>query len=115
MPRQQPYRATKELPRFDPSASAEAGVRLLKAAKVKFALIGRVAVWTYVPPSRQAYTKDVDFAVSHADMTRVMAASRATGLAVKPLDIGGIAIRQAGEVAVDIVDRHPEYARLFAD
>jgi len=109
------YRAKNvaKLPRFDPERSARAGVEILEKAGVGFALAGRVAVWTYLPPDQQAYTKDVDFAVLHKDMGKVASAVSAAGLTGKPMEIGGLAVR-SGDVSVDFVDRHPDLEELFA-
>lgn len=108
------YRTAKtvKLPSFDPTPSAKAGVALLKAAGVKFAIAGRVAVWTYVPPERQAYTKDVDFAVAHRDLTLIAKAAADAGRRLNPLPIGGWGLRERG-IAVDFIDRHPEFTSLF--
>lgn len=108
------YRTRKAppLPFFDPTPSAAAGVALLKQAGVKFAIAGRVAVWTYVPPERQAYTKDVDFAVAHRDLTLIAEAAATAGRRLNPLPIGGWALRERG-IAVDFIDRHPEFSPLF--
>ena len=105
-------RKTPPLPFFDPTPSAKAGVALLKSAGVKFAVAGRVAVWTYVPPERQAYTKDVDFAVAHRDLAAIAKAAIAAGRRLNPLPIGGWALREGG-LAVDFIDRHPDFAPLF--
>jgi hypothetical protein len=100
-------------PTFNPEPSARAGVKVLRAAGVEFAVIGRVAVWMYVPPERQAYTKDVDFAVPHSAFPRVIEAAREEGYSLNPLPIGGWALRAKG-IAVDFIDRHPELGALFA-
>lgn len=104
---------TIKMPSFDPEPSVRAGVKILRAAGVEFAVIGRVAVWMYVPPERQAYTKDVDFAVPPGAMPRVIEAARGSGLTLNPLTIGGWALRGKG-VAVDFIDRCPELGDLFA-
>jgi hypothetical protein len=108
-----PARSAQELPAFDPAPSAKAGVEILELAGVGYALIGRVAVWLYLPPDQHAYTKDVDFAVFHGDLGRIARASVEKGYHPKPLSIGGFAVR-GGPVTVDFVDRHPELSNLFA-
>jgi hypothetical protein len=108
-----PARSAQELPAFDPAPSARAGVEILERAGVGYALIGRVAVWLYLPPEQHTYTKDVDFAVFHADLGRIAKASAEKGYRPKPLSIGGFAIR-GRRVTVDFVDRHPELSKLFA-
>ena len=98
----------------DPMASLEAGVRLATEARVPFALIGRLAVWFYVPPEGQQLTKDADLAVPYGYVDRVVAVARAKGYKVHALRIGGYGVSAPGMV-VDFVDRHPELAQLFSD
>ncbi len=109
-----PCRSADEWPAFDPKPSAAAGVEVLKAAGVPFALAGRVAVWTYVPPQGQAFTKDVDFAVPHGYAEAIVEAAKEAGYRTERLSIGGVGISGQG-IAVDAIDRHPHAAELFAD
>jgi len=102
-----------DLVHFDPEKSARFGLKILAKSGARFALAGRIAVWAYVPPNRQVNTKDVDFAVPHADMPAVLKAALACGRPFRPLEIGGIAFRLE-DVWVDFIDRHPELARLFS-
>jgi len=102
----------KSLAPFDPEDSARFGLSILEDSGAHFALAGRIAVWVYVPPNRQVNTKDVDFAVPHADMPAVLKAAGQSGLPFRPLEIGGIAFRQKG-VFLDFIDRHPELSDLF--
>jgi len=104
----------RELPRFDPAESLRLGLELLKEADVPFALAGRLAVWTYVPPAAHQFTKDVDFAVPYGHTDRVAAAARDHGYEVSELSIGGYGVR-ARKLLVDFIDRHPHLSRLFAD
>ncbi len=103
-----------EYPRFDPNPSARVGVGILRAAGVPFALAGRVAVWTYVPPEGQALTKDVDFAVPYGYAEAIERAAREAGCETSRLSIGGVGIKK-GDISVDFIDRHPHAAELFAD
>ncbi len=107
-------RSASDLPAFDPKVSLAAGVRVLKAASVPFALIGRVAVWTYVPASGQQFTKDVDFAVPYGYSDAIASSAREAGYRVSELSIGGVGVSGQG-VVVDMVHRHPHAAELFAD
>jgi hypothetical protein len=107
-------RRANGLPRFDPNVSADAGVRILRAAGVPFALAGRVAVWTYVPAEGQGFTKDVDFAVPYGYAQAIEEEARRAGYATSRLSIGGVGVRK-GEISVDFIDRHPGAAKLFAD
>jgi hypothetical protein len=107
-------RESGSIPRFDPEPSLTAALDILRAAEVPFALAGRLAVWMYVPPEGQRFTKDVDFAVPYGYADRVAEAARSKGYHPQELTIGGFGIR-AGEVAVDFIDRHPHLTELFAD
>lgn len=103
-----------EYPRFDPNPSARVGIGILRAAGVPFALAGRVAVWTYVPPEGQAFTKDVDFAVPYGYAEAIEKAARAAGCETSRLSIGGVGVKK-GDISVDFIDRHPHAAELFTD
>ena len=91
-----------------------AGVRILRSAGVRFALAGRMAVWSYVPPRGQLVTKDVDFAVPYGYSDAIERAARESGFAVRKLGIGGLGI-DGENVVVDFIDRAPSLTRLFAD
>lgn len=104
----------RELPRFDPNPSVRAGTEILRAAGVSFALAGRVAVWTHVPPNGQAFTKDVDFAVPYGYADVIEKAAREAGFETIRLSIGGVGAKK-GDLAIDFIDRHPHAAQLFAD
>ena len=103
-----------ELPRYDPAEAAKIAVELLREADVPCALVGRVAVWTYVPPAGQQYTKDLDLAVPAGMVDRLKAAAKKRGYAVTDLGIGGIGVRTpAGPI--DFIDRHPYLSALFSE
>jgi len=87
---------------------------VLRAAGVPFSLAGRVAVWTYVPPEGQQFTKDVDFAVPYGYGPAIEKAVRDAGYEPRKLGIGGVGFRKGG-IVVDIIDRHPAASKLFAD
>ena len=108
------YRRKATVPQFDPLPSLEQAVSLLNKAKVKYALIGGIALWEYVSPDLRRYTGDVDFAVPHNAISRLGKAIIASGFRARSLPIGGLAIRQRG-IVVDFVDRHPELDWLFED
>jgi len=90
---------------FDLRASAEFAAGMLAKAKVRYALIGRVAVWTWVPAREQLLTKDIDFAVPSMDLPKLRRALAETHTKAVPLRIGGLAVRR-GKVRVDFIDRH---------
>ncbi len=112
--KKKPCRSADEFPTFDPKPSAAAGAGILKAAGVPFALVGRVAVWMYVPPGGQQFTKDVDLAIPHGYDGAVVEAAREAGYSTSELTIGGVGISGHG-VSVDAIHRHPHAARLFTD
>jgi hypothetical protein len=101
-------------PRFDPNPSMKAALSILDAAGVPFALAGRLAVWDYVPPEGQQFTKDVDFAVPHGHVDAIVREARRRGFRVADLNIGGAGIK-APHIMVDFIDRHPELSALFAE
>ena len=107
-------RSLDDLPRFDPNPSMQAALDILDAAGVPFALAGRLAVWKYVPPEGQQFTKDVDFAVPHGHVDAVAREAARRGFRVTDLNIGGAGIK-APRVMVDFIDRHPELSALFAE
>src|SRR5437867_8001834 len=51
------------LPTFDPKPAARIAASILKRAKAPHALIGRLAMWAYLPPEHQEFTKDLGVAV----------------------------------------------------
>lgn len=104
----------KRFPYFDSTESFKLGLALLREARVPYALIGRLAVWHYVPTEGQQYTKDVDFAVPYGATDALPALARKRRLRVMPLDIGGYGFKGPG-VAVDVIDRRLDLAGLFAD
>lgn len=106
----------KTLEVFDPRRSAEVASELLARTAAPHALIGRLAVWAYVPVAEQQMTKDIDFAVPAARIADLEAAARSTGLEVRPLRIGGIAARSAEGVRIDFIHRAADgVAPLFED
>ena len=103
-----------EFPAFDPGPSLKIAMELLESARASFALAGRLAVWTYVPPAGQQYTKDVDFAVKPEDGPSLREAAAERGYGITDLGIGGIGVKAPG-AAIDFIDRHPYFSRLFSD
>ncbi len=102
------------LPSFDPNKSVKIGLELLREAGVPFALIGRIAVWAYVPPEGQQFTKDVDFAVPHGSVEAVAGVADRKGYEVSDVDIGGCRVKTEG-VSIDFIDRHPYLTNLYRD
>jgi hypothetical protein len=91
-----------------------AAVRILRAAGVPFALAGRVAVWTYVPPRGQGFTRDVDFAVPYGYGQAIEEELKKEGFEPVTLGIGGLGIERDA-VVVDFIDRHPSLSRLYTE
>ena len=104
----------KDFVSTDPTKSLERGVRILKQAGVPFALIGRLAVWYYVPPEAQQLTKGADFAVPHGYLEAVAAVARESHYKVRTLTIGGCGVSAPG-IVIDFIDRHPDLDALFTD
>lgn len=104
----------RELPRFDSEKSFRLALAVLREAGVPFALAGRLAVWQYVPPEGQQFTKDVDLAIRYADSDRLGEAIRKSGHEMVELSIGGFGVRAEG-ASVEFIHGHPHFAALFAD
>ena len=104
-----------QIPAFDPRNSGEFAARVLAKVGVDGVLIGRLAIWAWVPDSgKHRFTKDVDLAVLPAELADLRATVRAEKLATRELPIGGFAVRlpnpidpadEAGEIRVDFIDR----------
>ena len=108
-----PRRPLDELEAFDPGPSLRAGVSILERSGAPYALAGRLAVWTYVPPARQEFTKDADFAVPHDHIGRAAEVAREMGYQVRKLPLG-YAVEGEG-ISIDFVDHHPHYERLYLE
>jgi hypothetical protein len=93
------------LPFFDPRPSARFGAEILTESGVRFALIGKVAMWTHLPGDAQEWTKDVDFAVPTQAIEPIRAALAGRGIVPRELPIGGLGVRE-GEIRIDFIDRH---------
>jgi len=105
---------TAGLLRADPLESAALGVAIAEEAHVPYALIGALAVWSYVPLKAQRLTKDADLAVPYGYRPAIAQAAEGRGLKVHALSIGGCGLTARG-IAVDLIDRHPELSALFAN
>ena len=95
----------QQIPSFDPNPSLKAALEFLQDSGVKkYALIGRVATWVFLPADRHQFTKDVDLAILTRDRTKIEDALKKKGLESRPLPIGGIAVREP-DLMVDFIDR----------
>lgn len=97
----------KAAPSFDPAPSGAFAAKLLGRARVATAVIGRLAVWHWIPnPSEHEFTKDLDFAIAREDMPRLLAELNRTGVHQASLSIGGVnAYDDASHINVDFIDR----------
>jgi hypothetical protein len=104
----------RSLPHFDPRPAARVAASILRKVGAPHAIIGRVAMWTYLPPEQQEFTKDVDFAVPAEFIAAVEAEVRRRKLAFRQLQIGGIGVRE-GDLRLDFIDRRVHHAALFRE
>lgn len=97
----------KIVPRFDPEPSARFVLRVLAATRSDGALIGRLAVWAWVPEeSEQQMTKDMDIAVPREQLQAIRDWLSRTGLRTRDLPIGGVNVYYPDQhVNVDFIDR----------
>jgi hypothetical protein len=102
------------LPSFDPKPAARLAASIIKQSRASCALIGRVAMWAYLPPDQQEFTKDLDLAVPAEFIAAVEAAVRDRKLPHRQLAIGGVGVRH-GELKIDFIDRRLYCAALFRE
>jgi len=108
---------TKQFRTFDPNPSLIYALQLLEEAGISiFALIGKLAMWVHLEDeSQHQYTKDVDFAISLEDSTKLENVISEKGIRFKYLQIGGISIREQG-INIDFIDRRLHGVQsLFAE
>lgn len=102
------------LPKFDPAPSARFAARALREVDVPGALIGRLAVWAYLPLEEEhEFTKDLDIALHREHMPLVRLWIERQGLSTRMLAIGGVNVYHPDSgVNVDFIDRT---GRRFGD
>lgn len=111
----------KQLPEFNPKISGNFAADLLEKLNVKGILIGRLAVWAWLPENskKQAYTKDVDIAVTKADLYEIKKHFRDMEYQIGELSIGGINVRDDKDINVDFIDRSSQewadYSPMFEE
>ncbi len=109
----------KKLPKFDPEHSGKFAAEILEKLKLKGALIGRLAVWAWLPVNseKQAFTKDLDIAVSKSGLFEIRKYFFGRQYEIRELQIGGLNVRYGANVNVDFIDRSAiewsDYSRLF--
>lgn len=104
------------LPVFDPNPSVRFASEVLKETKCQGALIGRIAIWAWIKnASEQAFTKEVDIAISRAAQPALRAFLLAKGLQLRELSIGGFnAYDPKASINIDFIDRFGEWGDLSA-
>ncbi len=110
-----------ELPAFDPKESAVFAAKILSDLKIKCVLIGRLAVWYWLPdPAGHAYTKDLDTAIKKTDRQKIVKHLGSLKYNIRELMIGGINVHsEADNINVDFIDRYSvdegDLSRLFEE
>ena len=97
-----------EFPIFDPKESAAFATKVLSDLRLKCVLIGRLAVWYWLPdPANHVYTKDFDTAIKKVDRQKIIKHLENLNYHIKELVIGGINVYNATEnINVDFIDRY---------
>ncbi|MCP4113129.1 MAG: hypothetical protein GY749_47635 [Desulfobacteraceae bacterium] len=110
-----------ELPTFDPKESAAFAAKVLSDLKIKCVLIGRLAVWYWLPdPAGHAYTKDLDTAIKKADRQKLIRHLGNLKYDIRELMIGGINVHsETDNINVDFIDRYSvdegDLSKLFEE
>ncbi len=110
-----------ELPTFDPKESAVFVTKVLSELKIKCVLIGRLAVWYWLPdPAGHTYTKDLDTAIKKYDRQRIIKHLDDLKYDIRELMIGGINVHsETDNINVDFIDRYSvdegDLSKLFEE
>lgn len=110
-----------ELPTFDPKESAVFAKKVLSDLKIKSVLIGRLAVWFWLPdPAGHYFTKDLDTAIKKADRQKVIKYFDNMEYNIRELMIGGINVHsEIDNINVDFIDRYSvdegDLSKLFEE
>ena len=100
-----------EFPKFDPEKSGEVADRIMTESNTKGILIGRLAIWAWLSDDagNQAYTKDMDIAVSKRDFPAILAYLANKLYKTRQLPIGGVNVASKEEgVSIDFIHRGSE-------
>jgi len=110
-----------KLPTFDPKESAVFATKILSDLKIKCVLIGRLAVWYWLPdPAGHAYTKGLDTAIKKVDRLKIINLLDNMKYNVRELTIGGINVySETDNINVDFIDRYSveegDLSKLFEE
>jgi len=99
-----------KLPTFDPVPSTEFGLQILRDAKARHTLIGKVAMWYWLEDmANHEFTKGADFAVPRSSIPPILQRLHATEAKVSQLSIGGVnaQVPEKG-IRTDFIDRSNE-------
>jgi len=119
--RQKDKKIKSKLPKFDPDPSGKFAYKILAAANVRGVLIGRLAVWSWLPDvSTHVFTKDLDIAVRKDSLPSLLKELNKTGAKITTLSIGGVnAWIEDAAINVDFIDRSDkswgDLSSLFED
>lgn len=106
---------------FDPKESAVFAKKVLSDLKIKCVLIGRLAVWYWLPdPAGHAYTEDLDTAIKKADRQKVIKYLDNLKYDTRELMIGGINVySETDNINIDFIDRYSvdegDLSKLFEE
>lgn len=110
-----------ELPIFDPKESAVFVTKVLNDLNIKCVLIGRFAVWYWLPdPAGHVYTKDLDTAIKKVDRQKIIKKLNELKYPIRELMIGGINVHsEIDNINVDFIDRYSinegDLSKLFEE
>ncbi|MBF0103394.1 MAG: nucleotidyltransferase [Desulfobacterales bacterium] len=100
-----------KFPRFDPEKSGKIAHQILSESQIKGILIGRLAIWSWLndDAGSQAYTKDMDIAISKKDFSAILAYLEGKPYKIRELPIGGVNVVGGEEgVSIDFIHRGSE-------
>lgn len=112
--KQEKLNKTRTITPFDPEPAAKLAKELLESIKAPFAVIGRIAVWAYLPPEAQEFTRDIDLAVPLECIASIEEQLKKRNIAYRPLVIGGIGTTDK-EIHIDFIDRRQYHQQLFRE
>ena len=100
-----------QFPKFDPEKSGKLADKAMRESRTKGILIGRLAVWAWLSDDAgtQAYTKDMDIAVSRKDFPAILAYLERKPYKTRQLPIGGVNVADEEEgISIDFIHRGSE-------